>query len=77
MNKTTNDVKHINPLIEEVHPEVKAYIENIEDNLEYYQSLLLQVLEGNDIGDAKELMELLTEDLHYYKERNARTRNKG
>ncbi|ELY4636119.1 TPA: hypothetical protein ACQSOI_003800 [Enterobacter hormaechei] len=77
MNKIINDVKHINPLIEEAHPEVKAYIENIEDNLEYYQSLLLQVLEGNDIGDAKELMELLTEDLQYYKERNARTRNKG
>lgn len=34
MNKKTNDVKHINPLIDEAHPEIKAYIENIEDNLE-------------------------------------------
>jgi len=59
------DVRHINEHIDAGHPDVKAYIENIEDMLEWAYGELLKYEPDNDF---------VLEQLELNKERNKRTR---
>lgn len=70
MNK---DVKHINTIIDAGAPDVKAYIENIEDEVTWLSENLLLVIEGLDGWE--EIESYLKENLEYYKERDSRVRN--
>ncbi|WP_313128794.1 hypothetical protein [Pseudescherichia vulneris] len=59
------DVRHINKHIDAGHPDVKAYIENLEDMLEWAYRELLKYEPDNDF---------VLEQLELNEERNARTR---
>lgn len=70
MNK---DVKHINTIIDAGDPDVKSYIENIEDEVTWLSENLLLVIEGLDGWE--EIESYLKDNLEYYKERDSRVRN--
>ncbi|WP_312282588.1 hypothetical protein [Pseudescherichia sp.] len=59
------DVRHINEHIDAGHPDVKAYIENIEDMLEWAYRELLKYEPDNDF---------VLEQIALNAERNERTR---
>lgn len=72
MNQPIRDVKHINTIIEAGDPDVKAYIENIEDEVTWLTENLLLVIEGLDGWE--EIESYLKDNLEYYNERDSRTR---
>ncbi|EOM9564487.1 hypothetical protein ACLB83_002563 [Escherichia coli] len=72
MNQQIRDVKHINTIIDSGDPDVKAYIENIEDEVTWLSENLLLVIEGLDGWE--EIESYLKDNLEYYKERDSRTR---
>ncbi|MDM2846696.1 hypothetical protein OGY83_24150 [Citrobacter sp. Cpo090] len=65
-----NDVRHINQYIDNGHPEVKAYIEQREDEITWLSENLLILCEG--LEGWEEVEAELKESLEFYKERDAR-----
>lgn len=61
----SQDMRHINEHMNAAHPDVKAYIENIEDYLEWAYHELLKYEPDN---------QFIIEQLALNAERNARTR---
>jgi len=68
------DVRHINPLIDQGHPEVKAYIESIEDYANWLEEILVYVIEDCDDEYWQQLAADLRESITANEERNERTR---
>ncbi|HFG3705956.1 TPA: hypothetical protein ACGGM7_000291 [Escherichia coli] len=70
MKTQYNDVRHINEFINAGNPEVKAYIEEREDEITWLTEHLLILAEG--VEGWEEVVENLKQDLEVYKERDKR-----
>ncbi|ENC1132692.1 hypothetical protein D8768_16180 [Enterobacter hormaechei] len=70
MKQQYNDIRHINKFIDEGHPEVKAYIEEREDEITWLAENLLILAEG--LEGWEDVVENLKQDLEFYKERDER-----
>lgn len=70
MTQQYNDIRHINKFIDEGNPEVKAYIEQREDEITWLAENLLILAEG--LEGWEEVVENLKNDLEFYKERDER-----
>ncbi|HHA1271484.1 TPA: hypothetical protein ACOELQ_001962 [Enterobacter mori] len=70
MTQQYNDIRHINKFIDEGNPEVKAYIEQCEDEITWLSENLLLIAEG--LEGWEEVVENLKQDLEFYKERDER-----
>ncbi|MDH1372015.1 hypothetical protein [Enterobacter kobei] len=70
MTQQYNDIRHINKFIDEGNHEVKAYIEEREDEITWLSENLLILAEG--LEGWEEVVENLKNDLEFYKERDER-----